>query len=318
MLCNKGLREMAMFNRVLFIGSKESGFKLLKEIVSISRETLVGCVTVDDSDDVRTQLESFRTYCSKKCIDLDILNGKCDITDSLSKFKPDLCIVMGWYYIIKPEQLDSVKGGFIGIHNSLLPRHRGFAPVVWAIIAGDKETGFSIFSFDKGMDTGDIWYQGKVEIEKDDYISDVIDKIDWKIETFFRDNYLHLLNGRIKPKMQTNEGVSYGAKRQPQDGLLDWTLRADRIYDYIRAQAKPYPGAFTLLKGQKCIIWKACVFPYSVQGKPGQIGIIDSENNKIIVVCGGDTGLEISEFEIDGKILRTTDVIKSYNCFLGI
>ena len=155
-----------MYNRVLFIGSKLSGYRVLKLIHEISPDTLVGCVTINDSEDGRSEYNSILDYCHNMNISVDVLDGKCDLTDSIRKYKPDLCIVMGWYYIIPLNLLEKVKGGFIGIHNSLLPLYRGFAPVVWAIISGESETGFSVFSFDKGMDTGKIWYQEKVDIVK--------------------------------------------------------------------------------------------------------------------------------------------------------
>ena len=165
-----------IYNRVLFIGSKDSGLKVLKKMYYAVPDKLVGCVTVDDLPDPRSSLIQIKEFCDENKIPIDILAGKNALTESLDKYKPDICFVMGWYYIIPEKLIGQVPGGFIGIHNSLLPLHRGFAPVVWAIINADKETGFSVFSIDKGMDTGEIWYQEKVKIEASDYINDVLRK----------------------------------------------------------------------------------------------------------------------------------------------
>lgn len=297
-----------MFSRVLFIGSKESGLNVLKILYELSPDTLVGCVTVDDISDTRSKRNEIDKFCKGNSIPIDILTGRCDLTLSVEKYQPDLCIVMGWYYIISENVLNSVKGGFIGIHNSFLPAHRGFAPVVWAIIAGEKETGFSVFSFDKGMDTGAIWYQEKIEIEEQDYISTVLNKIDSKIESFFEKNYLKILSGEIKPRPQTNEGVSYGARRLPEDGRIDWKKTANEIYNFIRAQSHPYPGAFSVYNGNIVRIFQSNCFEYSIQGNPGQIGLI--ENNNVVVVCGNNTGLVLDKVEVNANEIPISEYIQ--------
>lgn len=299
-----------MFDRVLFIGSKASGLKVLEKIHQSSPESLVGCVTVDDSDDMRSELSSIQEYCRENAICLDILNGRCDLTKSVSKFNPNLCIVMGWYYIIPEELINHVRGGFIGIHNSLLPAHRGFAPVVWSIIAGDKKTGFSVFSFNKGMDTGDIWFQEEVSIDENDYVSDVLGNLDERIYAFFDKYYKDILSGKLLPQKQSADGISYGARRCPEDGIIDWSKPAKEIYNFIRAQSKPYPGAYSSYKGQKIIILKSELFPYRIQGNPGQIGLINNETNDVVIVCGSNTGLIIKEIEQNGT---NVSVVKIFN-----
>lgn len=270
----------------------------------------MGCVTVDDAEDVRSDLDDFNAFCREHNIGLDVLRGKCDLADSLKKFMPDICFVMGWYYIISEELLDRLPGGFIGIHNSLLPRHRGFAPVVWSMIAGEKETGFSVFSFDRGMDTGDVWYQKKIKIEETDYVSDVLEKIDIEIDRFFDDEFVDILNGIRKPQKQWENNVSYGARRTAEDGRINWNRTAQEIYDFIRAQSKPYPGAYTFYNGQKIKIWRAGVFGHRIQGNPGQIGMIDHDNDRVIVVCGKDTGLVLYEIEAAETERPVLDVVK--------
>ena len=307
-----------MYQRVLFIGSKESGYNLLNIIFSNSPDSLVGCVTVDDSDDSRSKLTDFSTFCEANNITLNVLTGKCDISESIKMFNPDLCIVMGWYYIISSDNLDAVPGGFIGVHNSLLPKHRGFAPVVWTMIAGDDEAGFSVFSFDKGMDTGDIWYQGRVKIDNDDYIADVNSKLDKEISIFFSNNLTKILDGSLKPCKQSAIGISYGSKRTADDGRIDWSMNAKKIYDFIRAQSRPYPGAFTSYKGEKYIIWRANIFPYPIQGRSGQIGLIDRVSKTIVVVCGDNTGIEISHVETNGREINIIDVVKSLSYDFGV
>lgn len=298
-----------MYNRVLFIGSKAAGYRVLNKIYTLAPNNLVGCVTVNDNEDSRSDLGQIKNYCYEKHIELDVLSGNCDLTRSIERFKPDICIVMGWYYIIKSELLESIQGGFIGIHYSLLPQHRGFAPVVWSIIDGDDTTGFSVFSLNCDMDSGMLWYQERIDIKKEEYISDVIEKLEEKVLDFFDRHFLDLLQGNMKPYKQTGV-VSYGAKRTPSDGRIDWNQEASKIYNFIRAQSRPYPGAYSYYQGRKIIIWSSTVFAYSIQGFPGQIGLINNKEGYIVIVCGDNTGLVVNEIEEDG-VLKKATVIKS-------
>ena len=307
-----------MYNRVLFIGSKESGLKIMKKMYQLSPDKIVGCVTIDDSGDMRSKLRDFQAFCKENSIEINVMTGKCDLTGIIEKYSPDICFVMGWYHIISESLIQKVSGGFIGIHNSMLPSHRGFAPVVWAMISGESRTGFSVFAFDAGIDTGDVWYQDIVEIETDDYIADVLDKIDKKVGLFFEKHYLKLLSGELKPHKQVVEGISYGARRTEEDGCIVWSKDNSEIYNFIKAQSKPYPGAFTTYKGKKITIWRADKFLYPIQGTPGQVGLIDKENNEVIVVCGNNTGIIIKKIEIEGKEMMVTDYIKSLSDRLGL
>ncbi|MCR5688322.1 MAG: methionyl-tRNA formyltransferase [Lachnospiraceae bacterium] len=297
-----------MYRRVLFIGSKALGLAVLKLMHELSPETLIGCVTIDDSDDGRSELEAIKGFCEDNSVPYEVLSGRCDITGPIDRFMPDLCFVVGWYHIIPENLLGKVSGGFIGIHDSLLPSHRGFAPVVWAMIAGEKETGFSVFSFDRGMDTGKIWYQEKVGISENDYVSDVLAKLEAKTEGFFRNHYRELTAGELRPKEQESEGVSYGAMRTPDDGLIDWREDARTIRNFIRAQSQPYPGAFTFYRGEKLTILRADVFPYPIQGSPGQIGMIDPDDGSVVVVCGKNTGIRIPGFSSDDGKEKTVKI----------
>lgn len=296
-----------MFNRVLFIGSKTSGFKVLKAMYETSPDVLIGCVTVDDSTDTRSELNSFKEFCKNNNIPIKILTGKCDLRDTVSFYNPELCIVMGWYFLIPNDVLNSVKGGFVGVHYSLLPSYRGFAPVVWSILAGEKECGFSVFSISAGMDTGDIWYQSKVRIEESDYIADVLNKLDEGVIQFFNNHYNDLISGSLFPVAQKKEGISYGALRRPEDGRIDWNLPAIEVYNFIRAQSNPYPGAFSTYKGTVLTIWKSEVFPHPIHGTPGQIFLFD---DSVVIICGKSTGLIIDEIEIANKLLRARNYIK--------
>lgn len=300
-----------MLERVVFIGSKELGFAVLREISRQFPDKLKACITIDDSGDDRSHLARFKAYCSEYHLPLHILSGKCDIRYQIKEYSPDICIVVGWYYLIDSGLLKQVKGGFIGIHNSLLPKYRGFAPLVWQLINGEKKVGFSVFSFDDGPDTGDIFYQEEIEISEKDYIGDVLSIIEEKILIFFKNYYRNLLEETLIRHVQKDTGASYCGKRVESDGRINWEWNSTQIYNFIRAQSAPYPGAYTTYKGKRIILWKAEVFEADIYGSPGQIGVIDKKREKIIIVCGENTGLTIDEIEVEQKKMKAVDYIQS-------
>lgn len=145
--------------RVLFLGSKKQGLLVLKKIYELSPETLIGIVTIDDRSYTRSMLSEFKLFSKKNSLSLFIAQNKKESEDFIIKVKPDLCMVVGWYWLITQQVLNFVPNGFIGIHNSFLPLFRGGSPLVWAIISGEKKIGFSFFSFTEKIDDGDVWIQ---------------------------------------------------------------------------------------------------------------------------------------------------------------
>ena len=104
---------------------------------------------------------------------------------------------MGWYWIFSEDVLNSVPNGFIGVHYSLLPKYRGFSPLVWSIINGENEAGFSMFSMNAGMDEGDIWLQKKISVGKNEYIGEIMDKFEKEVVNSFSELLPDILNGSI-------------------------------------------------------------------------------------------------------------------------
>ena len=183
---------------------------------------------------------------------------------------------------------------------SLLPSYRGQAPLVWAMINGEKKVGFSVFSFDNGTDTGDIWHQGEIEVAESDYIKDVLEKIEAGVISYFDNEIEKIVSGEVKPHKQSVINISYGAKRMECDGRIDWSWDANRIYNFVRAQSRPYPGAFTEYKGRIYRIWDCEIFEHRVYGIPGQVLMIDKEQGYIVIVCGDNTAVIVKTL-FDGK-----------------
>ena len=149
-----------------------------------------------------------------------------------------------------------VKYGAWGIHASLLPNYAGGAPLSWAIINGEKETGITLFRMEDGVDDGDIIAQKSFTIEYEDAIKEVYEKATIASKDILKNVLTNIKD--IKPIPQNKVEIEIYPQRSPKDGKIDLTKSSEEIYNFIRAQSSPYPGAFiTTSDGKKLVIEKA-------------------------------------------------------------
>lgn len=174
----------------------------------------------------------------------------------VEKFQTDLIFSINYLFIVNQNILMHVRKNAINFHGSLLPKYRGRTPHVWTIINGEKETGITAHFMEEGCDTGDIVLQEKIIINPNFSGADILEifKIRYpvmimKILDLFESN-------NIASVVQEENKATYFGKRIPEDGKINWDWQKERIHNWVRAQAYPYPGAFTFLKGEKIIIDK--------------------------------------------------------------
>ncbi len=192
--------------------------------------------------------------------EVEILSGtvKADsYLAPLKRWKPDLLLALGWYYLLPRVVRETAPLGCAGIHASLLPRYRGGAPIPWAIINGEKETGVSFFYLEEGVDSGDVIAQERIEIGDADTCASVYARAEEASARLLR-RHLPLLAAGTAARVRQNEtAASNYPQRKPEDGEIDWSWPVHRVYNFIRAQTKPYPGAFTYVDGRRLTIWTA-------------------------------------------------------------
>lgn len=288
--------------KLILMCSKEIGFECLKALISLDRNSIVGVLTVPDQADTRSHHYLINELCYQTKIPIHTVSNKKDAEILIHSYNPDICLVIGWYWLISKEVLNTVPK-IIGIHNSFLPKYRGASPLVWQIINGGciindvSYVGCSFFTIAPGMDTGDIWVQYKIRLDFDDYISDVIRKMNKKTVSVLKKMWLEILSDKYTPKPQV--GIpSYCAQRIPEDGKVDWQKSAVQIYNFVRAQSHPYPGAFTLFKGKKIYLWRVWLGEEEYYGTPGQVAQMTSGG--VHVICGDNK-----------SIILETDVLNS-------
>lgn len=295
--------------RLLFLGSKQLGLRVLTELADLFPQELVGIVTIDDTNDTRSAYRDFERFANGRQLELEIARTKADADSAVRSFAPDLCLVVGWYWLISEQMIRSVPRGFLGIHNSILPKYRGVSPLVWSIIAGEPEVGVSLFTIGPGMDDGPIWAQSTTKLRDIDYIGDVLARLEHETIEIVRRDMPRIIDGSVKPRIQDHEKATYCAARMPDDGNVDWAAHARHVYNFIRAQSDPYPGAFTYLGPQELRIWRAKQFDGIYMGTPGQVAQIMEDG--VCVTCGSNTAVVLQEVEYDGQRAPATSVLRS-------
>lgn len=189
--------------------------------------------------------------------EIDSTDGKRikDFNNVLSDLSLDLILVLGWYYIIPKFVRENSKYGAWGIHGSLLPNYAGGAPLNWAIINGEKKTGVTLFRLSDGVDDGDIISQKSFLIDTHDTIKDVYEKATNSSCQILYEAINNIKNIKYTPQDKTK--IKYFPQRKPEDGEIDLSKSAEEIYNFVRAQSSPYPGAFIkTVDGKKIILEK--------------------------------------------------------------
>lgn len=274
-----------MIERVTFVGSKEIGLQALETMHEVSPGSIKQIVTLDDRYDDRSRYEQFQQFAAAQDVPCETVKRPAQLHDLLTQSQPQLCVVVGWYWIIKPKTLALASGGFVGAHASLLPSYRGGAPLVWSVINGEREAGITLFYFDSEMDNGDVIGQRRFTIEPLETISDLLAKAQSSLSELLHENYPLLLEGRAPRSPQEKALATYCAQRRPEDGRIDWRLSGNQVHDFIRAQTHPYPGAYTVMgTGQKIHVWKSEPFPHPYLGPPGRV--VQQAEDHVVVTCG--------------------------------
>jgi methionyl-tRNA formyltransferase len=192
---------------------------------------------------------------------------------------------------------------------SPLPRYRGTSPVVWQLIEGESEVGFSIFTLTEKVDEGDLWAQGMVAAGPDDEVGEVLTRLESAVGAAFDTLYPALIAGTARAYPQPNVPPSYCAARLPADGGLDFSQSARRCHDFIRAQSRPYPGAFTILDGERLIIWRAHALDVTYFGRPGQVARVARDG--VIVICGDNHPLVLTKVGWRGTDVAAAQIVRS-------
>jgi len=178
-------------------------------------------------------------------------NGRC--SEFIRNVDIDVLISVNYLFLIEADLINLPTRLAFNIHGSLLPKYRGRTPHVWAIINNEKWTGITAHLIDEGCDTGDILQQRKIRIESSDTGASILEKYAKEYPILLKSVLKGIKKNSLKPKQQKAEEATYFGKRTPEDGLINWNWHKKRIHNWIRAQAPPYPGAFSMVNNRKVV-----------------------------------------------------------------
>jgi len=238
---------------------------------------------------------------------------KDGVIEHIKEFSPDLIVVIAYGKILPPEIIELPKFGCINLHASLLPKYRGAAPINWAIINGEKETGVTTMMIDEGLDSGNIIISEKISISPNDDAILLHNKLADIGSKILLDTLDAMEDGTAIETPQDELQVTYAPILKKHDGLIDWKMNAKAIQNRIRG-LKPWPGTFTHLDDKTIKVHDGHVLNIKTSEKAGTI--INSEKD-LIVACGKNA-IEITEIQMEGKNrVSSIDFLRGYNLMKG-
>jgi methionyl-tRNA formyltransferase len=217
-----------------------------------------------------------------------------------SSHDADLSVVVAYGRILPLTFLNAPRRGSINVHFSLLPQYRGAAPVNWAIVRGEKETGVTTMQMDEGLDTGAILLQRGTTIGEVETAPELMSRLS-RMGADLLSETLARLDG-ISPREQSEEKATFAPVLKREDGLLDWALDAAQIERRVRG-FQPWPNVYTRHNSQRLVIWRASVESDEQredgEGSTGEI--VKAHGDELIVACGDGTLLRLHEVQPEGK-----------------
>lgn len=300
--------------RVIFMGTPDFATETLEEIVKAGHE-VVGVVTQPDKPKGRgkTMMPTPVKETALK-YNLPVYQPRKvrepEFVELLRSLKPDVMVVAAFGQIITKEILEMPKYGCINVHASLLPAYRGAAPIQWAVINGDKESGVTIMQMDEGIDTGDMIEKAVVPIAEDETGGSLFDKLSHTGAKLCVKVLKDLEEGTAVREKQPEESTTPYAKMiDKKMGEVDWKKSAKEIEQLIRG-LNPWPSAYTKVHGKTLKLWKAKVLLETSQMKPGQIVKVTKDS---LAVQTGQGMLEIQELQLEGKKrMDTSSFLRGY------
>jgi methionyl-tRNA formyltransferase len=210
----------------------------------------------------------------------------------------DLAVVVAYGRILPESFLNAFPRKCINVHFSLLPKYRGAAPVNWAIVSGEKTTGITTMKMDAGLDTGDILLQSETEIGNNEDAIELMARLSFEGASLLSETLKNLEN--IEPKKQNETEASYAPILTKENGRIFWDSNAETIRNHIRG-FQPFPTAYTSLENKKFTVWKAETANFLITDEIKTGTVLKAEKDEFIVACGGNSVLNLTEIQIEGK-----------------
>ena len=292
--------------KVVIASSSPVAIPLISALNASSTHQLLSLLTNPDKATGRGMhvvANELATWTESLGINIQKPENNDELKKIIDSIKPEVVITIAYGRIIPHELLEIPKYGWINVHFSLLPRWRGAAPVQWAILNGDKQTGITVFKLDKGMDTGPVYLEQATPINDDENSDGLLKRLS-QIGSDLAIKSLELISEGVTPKPQASIGITLAPKISKNHGKIDWTQSSDQVVSKFRALSSN-PGVWSLL-GELRIKIDALVASSLVdQIKPADIvingerlfvGVLDGVIEILILTPAGRSKMSAAEF----------------------
>ncbi|PTI92874.1 methionyl-tRNA formyltransferase [Staphylococcus simulans] len=287
-------------SRIIFMGTPDFSTKVLEML--IAKEDVIAVVTQPDRPVGR-----MRVMTPPPVKEVALQNGievyqpekisQSEDLQTLIDLKPDLIVTAAFGQILPKALLDAPRLGAINVHASLLPKYRGGAPIHQAIIDGEKETGVTIMYMAPKLDAGDIISQQAIDIEANDDVGSMHDKLSFLGADLLAKTLPDIINGTNERIEQNEEEATFASNISREDERIDWSKSAQDIYNHIRGLS-PWPVAYTKLDDKNMKLYQAHIVE-GKEGKPGEI--IETTKKAIIVGTGSSDAIALTDIQLSGK-----------------
>ena len=304
--------------RVVFMGTPDFAVGTLEALVKAGHEVVLA-VTQPDKPKGRGKAmqptpvkEAAEAHGIPVYQPVKIREASC--VDYLRTFQPDVIVVVAFGQILPKSILEMPRYGCVNVHASLLPKYRGAAPIQWAVIDGEKETGVTTMRMDEGLDTGDMILKCVVPLDEKETGGGLFDKLSGAGADLLIETLRQLENGTAVFTKQDSSQSTYAGMIKKSLGQIDWKMEAARIECLIRG-LNPWPSAYTKLGGKTLKIWSAEVTEEASAGHtPGEVVSADGA----LYVAAGDRILALTEVQLEGKKRMDTEAfLRGYEVLPG-
>jgi methionyl-tRNA formyltransferase len=300
------------------MGSGEIGLPTLRWLAHFSTATLVGVVTQPDKPAGRRQtLSPPPPKILAAALGLPILQPakvrRPEELDRIAELAPDLIVVMAYGQILPKRLLDMPTLACLNLHASILPRHRGAAPIQASILAGDRFTGLTVMYMAEGLDTGDILLTRTIPIRRRETGGSLHDRLAALGPEALASAFELVLSGHASRIRQDESRATYAAKLERESGRIDWSQDCWHLDRLIRAM-NPWPGAFTLVRTAEDSVKKLKIHrALPVHRVSGQAGFVHRIGNRGVLITCGQGALLLREVQLEGKRrMSATEFVRGF------
>lgn len=288
--------------RIVFCGTPEFAVPSLRHLIAQPDIQVEGVVTQPDRPRGRGQ-EIAQSSVKKAALEAGLPVYQPEtikallVQEYLERVAPDVVVIIAYGQIVPARLLSIPRFGWINLHASLLPKYRGAAPINWAIANGEARTGLTTMQIDAGLDTGPVLLKYETAIGRDETAPELAARLADAGAPLVVETLRKLSRGVIAPMPQDDTQATLAPPLKKEDGRINWSLRAEQIYNRIRGFA-PWPGAFTSFRGRGCHVWGK---PVGNSAPAVSVGSFITVREQLVVACGEDTALEVEFLQLEGR-----------------